>query len=758
MRKEILLTHHWYFTKTVQAEIPQTIDRQWEKVTLPHTWNAHDGQDGGADYDRRTCYYARELHHMGRTVGTEYALEFGAASYDAAVYLNGFEVTKHRGGYSTFRAVLTPFLKEGTNLLIVKVSNAPSDEIYPQMADFTFYGGLVRPVKFIEMPETHFDPGCFCASGLRVFSDVKENGDVTLHVKSNIKNPDEADTIRYTLCDQNGNCVIECYTSAKQSERALPLHGIHLWHGIEDPYLYTVTAELLRHNDVLDAVKTKHGFRRFHVDPEKGFFLNGKSYPLRGVSRHQDKFGMGSALRDIDHERDAALIREIGANTVRLAHYQQSPEFYALCDAYGFIVWAEIPFISRMLPTAAAHENALMQINELIAQNFNHSSICFWGISNEITIGGDVDGLTENLKSLNALVHDLDSTRLSTMAQVSMLPQDSEQNEITDIVAYNHYFGWYGGSLHDNEIWLDSFHSAYPKRALGLSEYGCEGILTYHNDAPKMGDYSEEYQAVYHEHMLRILSERPWIWGSYVWNMFDFGCDARGEGGVMGRNNKGLVTFDRRIKKDSFYLYQAFWTSEPMVHLCGKRYAYRKGDTITVKAYSNMPTLILSMNGMEIDKKSAEHIFIFENIPIVPGVHTVTVTAGDISDTMILEIVAETPAHYIVKEDENEVGVTNWFEDKTLPSEETLTIREGYFSVRDNVRSILKNEKAAKILVDAFGSITGMKIKRSQLFMLADNTPESLFASNFGASPNADNIKRILALVNAELQKIPTES
>ena len=754
MRKETILTHNWYFTKAQQKEIPTYADKAWKKVTLPHTWNAKDGQDGGADYHRGACWYLKELNVYDIRIGREYAIEFGAAGYDAIVYLNGMEVTRHKGGYSKFRANLTPFLKKGKNTLVVKVSNEACDTIYPQMADFTFYGGLHRPAKFIELPETHFDEGCWCASGVRVWSDVKENGDALLHLKCKIKNPYHADTVRYTVQNQNGAHIAELYTDAKHGEITLPLQKVHLWQGILDPYLYTVTAELIRHNEILDHVQIKHGFRTFRVDPEKGFFLNGKLTPLRGVSRHQDKLGIGNALAEEDHMTDATLIREIGANTVRLAHYQQSEEFYALCDAYGFIVWAEIPFISKMLPTAEAHENALTQMNELIEQNFNHSSICFWGISNEITIGGDAEKLTENLKTLDKLVHDLDPTRLSTMAQVSMLPMESEQNHITDIVAYNHYFGWYGGTLTDNEIWLDQFHAKYPKRALGLSEYGCEGILTYHGDAPKMGDYSEEYQALYHEHMVKILHERPWLWGSYVWNMFDFGCDTRNEGGVMGRNNKGLVTFDRKIKKDAFYLYKAYWTAEPMVHICGKRYAKRKGDTITVKAYSNMPTLILSVNGMEIDKKSANHIFVFENIPIVKGTHTITVSAGELSDMAIFEITDELPEHYTLKEDPSEAGVTNWFDDKTAPTDITLTFKEGFYSVRDSVRDILKSEEAGTVLANAFGSVSGIKVKKSMLMMLADQTPEDILknpdtAKRFGMNPD-----EVLALVNGELQKI----
>jgi len=379
---------------------------------------------------------------------------------------------------------------------------------------------------------------------------------------------------------------------------SLKIDNVHLWNGLEDPFLYCLNVKLVRHNEVLDNVELNHGIREYYVDPDKGFFLNGKSLPLRGVSRHQDRLGKGNALDDMDHFDDLDLILNIGANSVRLAHYQQDDYFYELCDRYGLIVWAEIPFISRMNKDAKAHENAMEQMKELIYQNYNHSSICFWGISNEITIAGDIPGLTDNLRELDELVKSIDKTRLTTMAQVSMLPMDSDHNQITDILAYNLYFGWYGGKYTDNEVWFDKFRAMHPNRAVGLSEYGCEGIISWHSNTPECKDYTEEYQAEYHEHMAKLLAERPEIWGSYVWNMFDFGCDARDEGGVKGRNNKGMVTFDRKIKKDAFYLYKAYWSDDYFAHITGKRYALRHQNVIDIKVYSNIQkdNRLLKMN------------------------------------------------------------------------------------------------------------------------------------------------------------------
>ncbi len=750
---EKILTKNWYFSKEKREKTPQNGDKTWQKITLPHTWNALDGQDGGGDYHRGECFYFRTLHIPHMENAHDYLLLCEAACYDAVVYCNGSKVTRHKGGYSAFEAILTPFLKEGENELLLSVSNAPSGEIYPQMADFTFYGGLTRPVTLRVVPETRFDSGCWCASGLSAWSEVKENGDALLHLKSDIKNPDEGDSIRYTLSDGEGVCLLEAYIGAKEGALTVPLRSVHLWQGIHDPYLYHIKAELFRHNEVLDTREVRHGFRFFRADPKEGFFLNGKPYPLRGVSRHGDKLGLGTALSFEDHEEDAAILRELGASCVRLAHYQHDERFLDLCDRYGFVVWAEIPFISRMMKAEEAHENAMMQLNELIHQQKNHPSICFWGISNEITIGGDMEGLADNLKTLNELCHTLDPTRLTAMAQVSLLPMESEQNHITDIVAYNHYFGWYGGKFEDNEAWLDAFHEKHPDRPLGLSEYGCEGILTYQTDTPKQGDYSEAYQALYHEHMLRVLAERPWILCSFVWNLFDFGCDMRDEGGVMGRNNKGLITFDRKLKKDAFYLYKAYWSESPVTHLCGKRQAKRTGNTITVKAYSNESTLILSVNGMEIDKRSSDHVFLFEIIPVAKGYMTVSVRGEHSADAMLIEIVDEIPAHYALQVNE-ESPIINWFDGKNA-EKTSLTFKEGFYSVRHAMRDLLANDKTADILLSALASLSGMKLKASQLMMFGDTSPEEMMKNTgFGKQEGLDT-ENALAILNAELQRIP---
>lgn len=747
MRRKINLNDWWVFSKECNF-IPKKLPEDWEIVCLPHTWNADDGQDGGADYFRGACWYATELESPQREVNDRIYLEFDGANSVTTVYLNGSQVAYHEGGYSRFRVDVTDALEEEDNLLAVCVDNSERSNVYPQTADFTFYGGLYRDVNLIVAPRTHFELDYWGADGLTV--SAKTDGSVSL--RAYVANAEEGDSVQFEILDAEGRTAAEGFTPATSDCRMeLTIPDVHLWQGVEDPYLYRLTARIVRRNEAVDEISTRFGVREFYVDPEKGFFLNGTSMPLRGVSRHQDRLGIGNALRKEDHEEDARLIRELGANTVRLAHYQHNQAFYDACDELGLIVWAEIPFISIMSRDPAAHENCRSQMQELVYQNFNHASICFWGISNEITIGGELPGLVDNLKDLNALVKSMDPTRLTTMAHVSMLPMDSEMNQITDVLSYNHYFGWYGGKMEQNEVWLDAFHEKYPDRPLGISEYGAEGIITYHNDDPKCRDYSEEYQAVYHEHMAEVIEKRPYLWATHVWNMFDFGCDARDEGGVKGRNNKGLVTFDRRIKKDSYYVYKAYWSSDPFVHLCGKRYAQRTADEITVKVYSNQPSVTLTVNGAELETKQGGKVFVFEHVLLKDGWNTLIARSGSCTDSMTVEKVKEANPSYVLIDDDDGEYATNWFEGIDLSSTE-MTFREGYYSVKDKIQDILDNEEAGTILISAIQSLMNMKLSKNMMRMMGQKTMEEM--AGMMGSQVGEKGKGAMAYLNQELQKI----
>lgn len=753
MRNYCKLENEWRFTKEPQKEIPVSLNEEWESVSLPHCWNRYDGQDGKADYYRGKCWYVKELMLPEQKTGTHVYAEFPAAASACEVYVNGQKVAEHEGGYSIFRADITPFLNGARNILSVMVTNEHQEHIYPQMADFTFYGGLYRGVNLIYVPETHFDLDYYGSQGISISSSLTGKNQAKVVMHAYVTNPKESDQILFTVYDKDKNTVAAIARPAEKDTKAeITLSDLHLWQGVEAPYLYGIEALLVRHNEVLDETHARHGFREFSVDPQKGFFLNGVLTPLRGVSRHQDRLDLGYALTYAEHLEDATLIRDLGANTIRLAHYQHSQDFYDICDEMGFIVWAEIPFISSMNPLPAAHQNCISQMKELIYQNYNHTSICFWGISNEITIGESTTQLVDNLKDLNSLVHELDPSRLSTMAQVSALPMEDEQNLITDVLSYNHYFGWYQGEFTDNEKWLDAFHAIHPDRALGISEYGCEGIITYHNDSPKAGDYSEEYQALYHEHMAQVIEERPWLWATHIWNMFDFGCDAREEGGVAGRNNKGLVTLDRKVKKDIYYLYQAYWSKKPVLHICSKRYAKRPQDAITVKVYSNLSEIELFVDGLLMDKKEGGHVITFENVKLKEGFTTIIVKSGEFSDTTCFEKVAEAYAPYVLIEDESDTGVTNWFDDLDITQKQPMTFHEGYFSIKDTMNTILKNDKASSVLVNAVSSMTGMRLKKSMLKIMGSQTLENL--SSKVPSKDGVDIDAAIAYINAELQKI----
>ena len=566
-------------------------------------------------------------------------------------------------------------------------------------------------MNLISVPEAHFDLEYYGGPGIQVTPKPCDCGGATFEIVTYVKNTDENFTVLYSVLDAEGKEVANGCRPADSTGITLYVPDAKKW-DIDSPYLYTVKAALQRRNETYDEISTRAGVRSFSCDPQKGFIINGKETPLRGVSRHQDMLYKGNALTKEDHYRDAELIKELGANTIRLAHYQHNQYFYDACDELGFIVWAEIPFISVFNKDPEAHQNCISQLKELIIQNYNHPSICFWGISNEILIGGISEKLVENHKELNALAKELDPTRLTTIAHVTMTPVESPMHGITDVESYNHYFGWYGGKMEDNGPWFDNFHKVHPDICVGVSEYGCEGIITYHGPNPACKDYSEEYQALYHEHMAKVLDERPWLWSSHVWNMFDFGCAARNEGGVAGRNNKGLMTIDRKTKKDSYYIYKAYWNKEPMVHLCGKRYAQRAGETTQIRVYSNLPTVTLYLNGEKVGEQSAEKVFVFE-VALAEGFNTIVAEAGDLKDAMTLEKVEKEPSIYVLPEvNERAEGVANWFKAVgDLDLKAPMEFPEGMYSIKDTMEELAKNEEAVKIAATAFKLTMNMTVK-----------------------------------------------
>ena len=670
MRKILNINEDWQFYKDTDD-----IKREdgGESVSLPHTWNAQDGQDGGNDYFRGKCVYKKTLKASEMGKGEKYYIEIEAANSSAEVFVNGSKVTEHDGGYSLFRADITSLLQKKNEIAIV-VDNSPCDSVYPQMADFTFYGGLYRGVNIIAVPETHFELDYFGGQGIKVTPTVcDENAEVK--IEAFVKDLREGDALSFEILDRGGKLVVESTLGA--AEANFTIENARLWNGKIDPYLYTARASIVRDGEKIDTVSTRFGCRSFRVDANGGFILNGNRYCLRGVSRHQDREGIGNALLPEHHEEDMRLILELGATSVRLAHYQHSQYFYDLCDEYGIVVWAEIPYISNHLENG--DENSKNQLRELIVQNYNHPSIIVWGLSNEITMTGSTVPMFDNHKSLNALAHELDETRLTAIACVSMCDIDEPYVHITDLVAYNHYFGWYGGETDMNGPWFDNFHSKYPNKPIGVSEYGCEG-LNFHSSNPVQGDYTEEYQAYYHEELIKQLYTRNYIWATYVWNMFDFGADARAEGGEHGVNHKGLVTFDRKYKKDAFYAYKAWLSDEPFVHIAGKRYRDRAEEKTKVTVYSNCEEVELFANGVSQGKQTSRNHFFYFDVEN-KGTTKLRAVGGECVDEAEIRKVDVPNEDYILKEKN---AVINWFE---------IDKPDGKFSLFDKISDIITTEK-----------------------------------------------------------------
>ncbi len=730
MRREVLFNENWLFQK---------LNEPAQAVTLPHTWNAADGQDGGNDYWRGTAVYTKQFSVPEFQKGERCFIEFNGVSMTADVSLNGIHLAHHEGGYSTFRVDLTEALKE-ENVLAVEADNSANDRVYPQMADFTFYGGIYRDVKLITVPEEHFE--------------LVKDGTPGIKVTPSVDLADREATVMVETWQSGGSEIwIEIPTEhIKEFRRVencgghavtnIVLKNVHLWDGINDPYLYTVTAKLVKNDEVLDEIKTRFGCREFHIDPQKGFFLNGKSYPLRGVSRHQDRIGLGNALTSKEHEEDMAVVRELGANTLRLAHYQHAQEFYDLCDENGIIVWAEIPYIFKHM--SGGRQNAIDQMRELITQCYHHPSIVCWGLSNEITASGSVtEELLEDHRHLNELCHDMDPTRPTVMAHAFMLEKDSPLIPITDIASYNLYFGWYLGDLEQNDRFFDEYHAMYPDRVIGFSEYGADANIAFHSSKPEQGDYTEEYQCVYHEHILKLIEERPYLWATHVWNLFDFAADGRDEGGKKGENQKGLVEFDHRTRKDAFYLYKAAWSKEPFVHICGKRYVDRTEDSTTVKVYSNCESVTLLVDGKELETKSGKTVFTF-TIPLT-GRHKIEAVSGELHDeSFVCKVQTANPAYLSRKQ-----AVINWFD--------TADYDPAYYSIKDTMGALSQNPQTAAILGRMMQSMAakrgdvakGAQNNANLQKMMAGLSLESLIKQAGDSVP-----QEAIRSLNAALQKI----
>ncbi len=611
-------------------------------VTIPHTWNVGDADSGKKDYYRGDGSYAKQLFVAKEYDDKRLFLKFEGVATVAWVFVNGHFVDEHIGGYAAFTFEITDFITYGTeNSILVKVSNAYRIDALPLGGDFMKYGGLYRPVSLLVTEKICITPLDYASSGVYLTQKDVTAQKASVEVKTKVSNVLKTKikaTIQTRILDKGGKEVVSNSTNQMilpnritEVLQPLTIENPKLWQGKKDPYLYAVEVSVLIKDQIVDKVIQPLGVRFFRIDPDKGFFLNGEYLDLHGVNRHQDIAGKGSALSLQDHQRDMDMIMEIGANIVRLSHYQHAKPVFDYADKAGLVLWAEIPLVGLgghrkkgYYNNENLHINGRQQLIELIRQNYNHPSVFFWGLFNELK--DEEANPLEYIKELQALAKKEDSTRLTVAATNIDI---SKLNTVTDVIAWNKYYGWYGEEPSEMGIWADKMHKQFPNRSLGISEYGA-GASIFHQDdtlvAPEPGGkwHPEAWQSYFHEENWRALKSRPFIWGKMIWNMFDFASSMRNEGDRPGMNDKGLITFDRQTKKDAFYFYKANWNPEKMLHLAEKRFKERTTEITQVKAYGNLDNVELFVNGKSLGtKKPKMGIYIWENIKLVPGKNSV---------------------------------------------------------------------------------------------------------------------------------------
>jgi len=664
--RNVLLDDGWKFIKgDVGAGSESGFDDSaWQAVTIPHTWNNMDGEDGGNNYYRGPGWYRRHLQLRDGDEGKSIFLKFDGAAIVTDVFVNGKKAGTHKGAFGAFCFDITPLIQGGgDNVIAVRVTNAKDPDVAPLSGDFTIFGGIYRDVHLLRLNKLSISPLDYASPGVYLKQhDVGEDAasvDIATVLRNDGGEPKVA-TLRYAILDAHGRTVLTA-TSAERvaasgtatAERDVTIARPHLWAGRRDPYLYRVRVEVLDGKNVVDSVEQPLGLRSAKVDPDRGLFLNGRHYALHGVDRHQDRKDKGWAIGPAEHLEDFNLIMEMGCTGVRLAHYQHTEYFYELCDKGGLVVWAELPLVND-LGGAAFNENARQQLNELVKQNYNHPSIIFWSLSNELHnkkkwSQEPVDWSL--IKDLNTYVHALDPSRITTLA--ACIKDTEPINGATDVVAFNRYPGWYTGKPEDWPGTLDKLRQDLPGRAIGISEYGAGANAAQHEEnpqQPKAGGnwHPEEWQSHVHEIAWKAMEERPWLWCTFLWNMFDFASDGRKEGNTPGINDKGMVTYDRKIRKDAFYWYKANWSSDPFVHINSGRFTPRPTGPATVRVYSNLGTVELSVNGRsEGSKLSKDHIFEWNGVMLTSGANTVTATAWtprkEVNDTCVWEGSADAP-------------------------------------------------------------------------------------------------------------------
>ena len=647
-RQDILLNNQWKFRFSHQVHTGTEV-----RVDLPHTWNAQDALSGKIDYKRGIGNYEKKLFVQSQWKGKRLFLRFEGVNSIANVFINRKHIGEHRGGYGAFVFEITDRVEYGKdNSILVRVNNGEQLDIMPLVGDFNFYGGIYRDVHLLVTDEICISPLDYASPGVRLIKHRVSNEYACVRALIDLSNgSDKLRELELNIILSNAGKVVKeknekvtLYPdSVSQKEMRIELNNPHLWNGRQDPFLYQVEVSLLHNGEILDQVIQPLGLRFYRIDPDEGFFLNGEHLPLRGVCRHQDRSEIGNALHPEHHEEDAALMLEMGVNAVRLAHYPQATYFYDLMDKLGIVVWAEIPFIGPggyedkgFVDSPSFRTNGKEQLKELIRQHYNHPSICVWGLFNELAEYGD--NPVEYINELNVLAHQEDTTRPTTSAS----NQSGKINFVTDLIAWNRYDGWYGGTPQDLGKWLDWMHKEYPEIRIAISEYGAGASIYHQQDSlvktnPTSWWHPENWQTYYHIENWKAITERPFVWGSFVWNMFDFGAAHRTEGDRPGVNDKGLVTFDRKVRKDAFYFYKANWNKEdPMIYLIGKRNIIRVQRQQTIIAFSNQPEAELFVNGKSCGKVETDRYSILEwkHVILTPGKNKIEVKTTNKKQTL----------------------------------------------------------------------------------------------------------------------------
>ena len=612
-RVDAILDSGWRFIRqdVANAQNSNFDDSAWSVINLPHTWNNLDGQDGGKNYYRGIGWYRVHCAVDGSCTNRHFFLKFDGAASVADVYVNGNFVGEHQGGFSAFVYDVTPYLNVGAdNLIAVKVNNAVNTNIPPLSADFTFFGGLYRDVHLLATDPVQISPLDYGSPGIYLKTTSVSSNSANLQVTAVLSNSTataQIVTVRSVVTDAATN-IVAVLTNVVTLPPAIASNIVasttiirpHLWNGLSDPYLYQTFTEVWKGSKAVDVVAQPLGFRYYSVNADKGFFLNGRYYDLHGVSMHQDWLDRGWAITDVQRNTNFILLKEIGATAVRLSHYEHNDYTYQLADQNGIILWSEIPLVNRITESPAFYANAKQQLIELIRQRYNHPSVVCWGVFNEITMKPGPKPVNL-VRQLAQLVTQEDPTRLSTSA--ANAGDDEPSNWCTELNSFNKYFGWYNGTLGEFGPWLDEIHAKYPERRLGISEYGAGASIYQHSEEPVLepaqaGHYHpEEYQNLFHETYWQAMQARPFLWCKFVWNMFDFAVAGRNEGDTPGRNDKGLVTYDRQVRKDAFYYYKANWSTNPMVYITGHTFTNRLTNTITAKVYANCGSVELFLNG-----------------------------------------------------------------------------------------------------------------------------------------------------------------